>query len=142
MSIESHPKEPAMARISRFLFLLAVTLTLTGVIVTSVEITAQDKKKKKTDEKDGKKDDKKDDKKIDKKDDKDKKEEKKEPFKPDVPHQEFKYIEKDKKDEKEKTFWVYAVAFGADGKTVAAAYRDNTVKIWDLAAKKDVQTLK
>ena len=50
--------------------------------------------------------------------------------------QEFEHVDK------EKTYWVFAVAFAGDGKTVAAAYRDNSVKIWDIAAKKDIQTLK
>lgn len=122
-----------MPRISRILFLFVATFTLMGVLSTAFDVVAQDKKGKKKDEK---KDDKKDDKKVDKK------EEKKEPFKPDNAQQEFKYVEKDKTSEKEKTFWVYTVAFGADGKTVAAAYRDNTVKIWDLNSKKDIQTLK
>ncbi len=120
-----------MARISRILFFLVATLTFAGVMYSSVDVAAQDKKKKKKEEP-----------KDDKKDDKDKKEEKKEPFKADPAAQEFKHIEKDKTSEKEKTFWVYAVAFGADGKTVAAAYRDNSVKIWDLGAKKEIQTLK
>ncbi len=139
-----------MARVSRILFLIALAFTFSGVVLSSVEVAAQDKKKKddKTaDKKDEKKDDKatdkKDDKAGDKKDDKDKKEEKKkEDFKPDAPQQEFKYVEKDKKDEKERTFWVYSVAFGPDGKTVAAAYRNHSVKIWDLGSKKDIQTLK
>ena len=129
-----------MPRISRIAFLLFAMLTMISLgAAPAFEAVAQDKKKKK----DQKKDEKTDDKKEEKKDDKDKKEEKKkEEFKPDTPVQEFKHVEKDKTSEKEKTFWVYAVAFGADGKTVAAAYRDNSVKIWDLAAKKDVQTLK
>ena len=122
-----------MARISRILFLLCTTFTILGVVGASVDVGAQDKKKKKIEKK---KDEKKDDKKEIKK------EEKKEEFKPDAPAQEFKFIEKDKASEKEKTFWVFDVAFGADGKTVAAAYRGHVVKIWDLAAKKESQTLK
>jgi WD40 repeat protein len=141
-----------MAHVSRILFLLIATFTFAGVMISSIDVTAQDKKKKKTDDKKDKvaDKDKKDDKdkgvkdkvEKDKKDDKDKKEEKKkEDFKPDTPAKEFKYVEKDKKDEKERTFWVYSVAFGNDGKTVAAAYRDHAVRIWDLG-KKDAMTLK
>jgi WD40 repeat protein len=90
-----------------------------GVVAACFDVTAQDKKKE--DKKDPKKED--------------KKEEKKEPFKPDPAHQEFK------PDEKEKSYWVYDVAFGADSKTVAASYRNHSVKIWDLA-KKNALTLK
>src|SRR5688572_10201545 len=114
-----------MSRAFRILFFLLATFTFAGVMISSIDVTAQDKKKKKTDDKKDKAVDK--DKKVekdkvekDKKDDKDKKEEKKkEDFKPDTPAKEFKYVEKDKKDEKERTFWVYSVAFGNDGKTVA-----------------------
>ncbi len=120
-----------MAHISRILVLLVAAAVTTSVAFTPFHVVAQDKKKK---------DDKKDVK--DKKDDKDKKEEKKPEFKPDPAQQEFKYVEKDKTSEAEKTFWVYAVAFGPDGKTVAAAYRNHAVKIWDLGTKKDTQTLK
>ena len=137
-----------MARVSRILFLFFATFTFAGLVLSSIDVAAQDKKK--TDDKkdkvaDKKDKDKKDDKTADKdkKDDKDKKEEKKkEDFKPDTPAQEFKYVEKDKKDEKERTFWVFAVAFGDDGKTVAAAYRDHAVRIWNLGGKKEPQTLK
>lgn len=121
-----------MARIFRNLFLLLATVTIVGVVSSSVELGAQQDKKKK------KKDEKKDDK--DKKEEK--KEEKKEPFKPDAPAQEFKYIEKDKTTEKEKVYWVYSVAFGPDGKTVAASYRDHSIRVWDLASKKESQTLR
>jgi WD40 repeat protein len=162
-----------MAHVFRNLFLLAATFTFAGVMISSIDVAAQDKKKKKTDDKkvtdkdakdkdakdkdakdkdakdkDAKDKDAKDKdaKDKDKKDkdgkDKDKKEEKKkEDFKPDTPAKEFKYVEKDKKDEKERTFWVYSVAFGNDGKTVAASYRDHAVRIWDLG-KKDAMTLK
>ena len=117
-----------MSRILKVFSVLLTALLMTGLVCfTSVELAAKDKKDKKTEEKkDAKKDDKKDD----------KKEEKKEPFKADPAQQEFR------PDEKEKSVWVFAVAFGGDGKTVAAAYRNHSVKIWDLAAKKDVQTLK
>ena len=40
---------------------------------------------------------------------------------------------------KTQTFFVPAEH---DGKTVAATYRDYSVKIWDVAASKDTQTLK
>jgi WD40 repeat protein len=144
-----------MLRISKFMFLMLSAAAMAGMMcVTAIEVGAQDKKdtvkkdaKDKAADKDKKADkdkaadkDKKADKdKVsdkDKKADKDKKEEKKEPFKADQPQQEFKYVAKD------KTFWVYSVAFSSDGKTVAAAYKDRSVKIWDLAKKAEVQTLK
>ena len=132
-----------MPRISHVLFLLLASLLTAAVVGTSFDAVAQDKKEDKKDDKkkeEKKKEEKKDDKKIDdkKKEDKkeEKKEEKKEPFKPDPAQQEFKHVEKD------KTFWIFAVSFSGDGKTVAASYRDNSVKIWDLATKKDTQTLK
>jgi WD40 repeat protein len=129
-----------MARVSRVLFLLVASLTFAGVMASSIDVAAQDKKKKKTDDGKDKVTDKKDDK--GKKDDKDKKEEKKkEDFKPDTPTQEFKYVEKDKKDDKERTHWVFAVAFSNDGKSVAAAYRDHAVRVWTFG-KKDPVTLK
>src|SRR5438067_1766663 len=116
-----------MPRFPQVLFLMIASLVTVGVIGTSFDVVAQDKKDKKEAKKEEKK-------KEEKKEEK--KEPKKEPFKPDPAQQEFKYLEKD------KSFWIFAVAFGADGKTVAAAYRDNSVKIWDLDAKKDIQTLK
>ena len=141
-----------MSCISRVLILAFATLLTIGLVGSTFHVGAQDKKdKKKEDAKDKKEDakDKKDvakDKKEVAKDKKDEKKEekieKKEPFKPDPAQSEFTYILKGEKDDKEKTFWVFGVAFGADGKTVAATYRDNTVHIWDIAAKKDIQTLK
>jgi WD40 repeat protein len=119
-----------MPRISLVLFLALASLMTIGLIGTSFDVAAQDKKDKKDDKKDLKKEDKKDDKKDPKKE-----EPKKEPFKPDQPQQEFK------PDEKEKASWVFDVAFGSDGKTVAAAYRSHSVRIWDLA-KKNAQTIK
>ena len=102
-----------MSRLPRVLFLLVATFTFAGVMISSIDVAAQDKKKKKTDDQKDKvadkkdekvtdkKDDKTADKKEDKKDDKDKKEEKKkEDFKPDTPAKEFKYVEKDKKEER------------------------------------------
>jgi WD40 repeat protein len=121
-----------MPRLSRMLFVLLASLAIAGLIGPSFDALAQDKDKKKEATKDKKEVTK--DKKEDKKEEK--REEKKEPFKPDPAQLEFKYIEK------EKTFWVYAVAFGADSKTVAAAYGDKSVKLWDLNTKKDTQTLK
>ncbi|MBM3994910.1 MAG: WD40 repeat domain-containing protein [Planctomycetes bacterium] len=114
-----------MPRISRFLFLVLASLAIIGLVGVSNDVSAKAKKKDKTDVK-----------KEDKKEDK--KEEKKEPFKPDPAQVEFKYVDK------EKTFWVQALAFGGDGKTVAASYRDPdySVKIWDIGAKKDIQTIK
>ncbi len=120
-----------MSRISRPLFLLVGVLAMGVILMPTFDAAAQDKKKKK-----------KDDPKEVKKDDKDKKEEKKEPFKPDPAQIEFKHVEKDKTSEKEKTFWVYAVVFGADGKTVAASYGDRSVRIFDIGKKSEVQALK
>ena len=116
-----------MPRTSKVLFLLLATFVSAGVVATCFDVTAQDKKKE--DKKDLKKEEKKDPKKEEKK------EEKKEPFKPDPAQQEFK------PDEKEKSSWVNEVTFSADGKTVAAVYRNRSVKIWDLA-KKNAQTFK
>lgn len=120
-----------MPRISRILFFLVAGFVTVGLIGSNFDLAAKDKKKE--DKKDVKKEDKKDDKKDPKE-----KVEKKEPFKPDKADQEFKYEEKD------KTYWVQSVAFDAAGKTVAASYRDgnHTLKVWDLAAKKDTQTIK
>src|SRR6266851_4941573 len=101
-----------MPRIFKVLSLLLASFVTAGFIATSFDVTAQDKKK--DDKKDPKKDDKKDLKKEEKK------EEKKEPFKPDPAQQELK------PDEKEKSAWVYDVAFGSDGKTLAAAYRNHS----------------
>jgi WD40 repeat protein len=142
-----------MSRISRALFPFFCTLITAGVILSALDVTAQDKNGKKDDKKEVKdkkeakdkdvKDKKeikdkdvKDKKEIKDKDIKDKKEEKKE-FKLDIAAYEFKYTEKDK----DKTHWVYDVAFGADGKTIAASYRDRAVRIWELGAKNVKQTL-
>jgi WD40 repeat protein len=131
-----------MKRISQRVALLCATAFLAALCCCAFDAAAQDKDKekdkdkkveKKSDDKD-KKDEK--DKKPadkDKKDDKDKKEEKKkEEFKPDPAQVELK----GHKD------WIYSVAFGSDGKTVASASRDRTYKVWDLGSKKDVQTIK
>lgn len=113
---------------SKILILILTGFITLGLIGAGFEAAAKDKKVEKKDKKDDKKDPK----------DKDKKEEKiekKEPFKPDQPAQEFRA------DDKEKSAWVYAVAFSNDGKSVAASYRNHSIKIWDLAAKK-AQVLK
>jgi WD40 repeat protein len=120
-----------MSRMSRVLALLLAAFVTVGLAASSFDVAAQDKKDKKEDKKD-KKEDKKEP----------PKEEKKEPFKADQAQQEFTYILKGEKDDTGKTFWVTSVAFGADGKTVAASYRDNTIKIWDLAARKDGVSIK
>jgi WD40 repeat protein len=106
-----------------------------GVLASSLDLAAQDKKgvkdKKAEKDKKGEKDKK-----------EEKKEEKKEPFKADPALQEFTYLLKTDKDESGKRFWVTDVAFGPDGKTVAATYRDRTIKVWDLGAKKDSVSIK
>src|SRR5262245_56321529 len=95
--------------------------------------------KKDEPKKEAKKDDaKKDDaKKDDKKDAKEKKDEikeapKKEPFVLDTPVKEMK----GHKD------WIFALVISGDGKMIATASRDGSVKIWDVEAGKDMQTLK
>ena len=118
-----------MPRISRLILaMLCAAVLIAGIGSFTDESAAQDKvvdkKKKKKDP--PKTEEKKDDKKEEKK------EEKKEPFKADPAAYEFKG----------HTSWVFAVAFDLEGKTVASASRDLTVKVWDLATKKDVQTLK
>lgn len=106
-----------MSRISKLLFISFAAVLTIGLIGADFDVFAKNKKKVE------KKDDKKDPKKEEKK------EEKKPEFKPDAAQQEFK------PGEKEKSSWVYSVAFAADGKTVAATYRNHAVKIHDLAAK-------
>ncbi len=103
-----------MSRVCR----MVVLLFAVAWIGTSFEIAAQDKKDKKDDKKDPIK------------------EEKKEPFKPDPALTEFKYLEKD------KMYWATAVAFGDDGKLLAASYRPHTVVIWDVPNKKDSKVIK
>jgi len=112
-----------MPRISRVLFLLLAAFVTIGLIGTSFELPPRIKKRKTR----------RTTRRIRRRKRK-KREEARVQTRPGA--QEFKHVEK------EKTFWVFAVAFGADGKSVAAAYRDNTVKIWDLDAKKDKLTLK
>src|SRR5262249_47750149 len=61
-----------------------------------------------------------------------KEEPKKEPFVLDTPVKELK----GHKD------WIFALTISSDGKFIATASRDGTVKIWDVEAAKDMQTLK
>src|SRR5947209_7523919 len=61
-----------------------------------------------------------------------KEEPKKEPFVPDTPVKELKG----------HGDWINALVISGDGKFIATASRDRTVKVWDIAAAKDVATLK
>jgi hypothetical protein len=92
--------------------------------VLSVDAQNDKKKKKKAEEK--KVEEKKEEKKTEVK------EEKKEPFVPDTPKVELKG----------HGHWVTVVQFTTDGNKVVSASRDRTVKVWDLASKKDTSTLK
>jgi WD40 repeat protein len=114
-----------MSRISRCLLFLAAALVTAAFAGSTFEVAAQEKDKKK------------DEKKIDKKDKKDDKKEpekevKKEPFVPEVAQIELKG----------HTDWIMAVAFGPGGKTLASVSRNKIAKVWDLAAKKEVQSYK
>ena len=91
-----------MSRTSRVLVFLLASFATIGLIGAGFDVAAKDKKDEKKDKKDPKKEE---------------KIEKKEPFKTDTPQQEFK------PDEKEKSSWVYAVAFGGDGKNYIATTR-------------------
>jgi WD40 repeat protein len=128
-----------MTRISKCVALVCATGLLFAVAASGIHVAAQDKDKdkkveKKADDK-SKKDEKKgDEKKADDKGKKDEKKEekKKEEYKPDQPQIELK-ASKD---------WIYALAFSDDGKMLVSTSRDRTAKLWDIASKKDVGTLK
>jgi WD40 repeat protein len=66
------------------------------------------------------------------KDKKEVKEEKKEPIKLDEPLQSFKG----------HSDWINALSYSQDGKYLASAGRDRTVRLWDSGSGKDVQVLK
>ncbi len=57
---------------------------------------------------------------------------KKEPYVPDQPLREFKG----------HGDWINAIAFSGDGKLIASASRDRTVKVWEAATGKEVATFK
>ncbi len=108
-----------MPRISQRLVICWATGMLAVLLACGLSAGAQ-----------GKKIDKKETKKTDKGKKEEKKEEKKKPeYKPDQPQAEIKAGK-----------WIFVVAFGTAGKTVAGASRDRSVKVWDLAAKKDIFT--
>jgi WD40 repeat protein len=110
------PRSLSMSRISRWLFLVAAALVTAALVGSTFDVAAQDKKKE--------------EKKADKKEPE--KEVKKEPFVPDVPAIEFKG----------HTDWIMAVSFGPGGKTVASLSRNRVAKVWDVAAKKEIQSVK
>jgi WD40 repeat protein len=62
----------------------------------------------------------------------DKKEEKKkEEYKPDMAQLELKGHK----------FWIYAIGFSEDGKTLASVGKDRKAKLWDIGGKKELNTL-
>jgi WD40 repeat protein len=113
-----------MTRMSSWpLLLLSLALT-TALVYACHDTGAQQKKEEKKLEK------KAETKKIEKKEEV--KEEKKPPFEPDRPEAELKG----------HTDWINAIEYSADGKTLASASRDRTVRLWDVLAKKDLRTFK
>jgi WD40 repeat protein len=110
-----------MSCISRWLFLVAAALVTTALVGSAFDVAAQDKDKKKEEKKDKKEEKKEPEKEV-----------KKEPFVPDVPAIEFKG----------HTDWIMAVSFGPGGKTIASLSRNRVAKVWDLAAKKEIQSVK
>jgi len=127
-----------MLHTSQRVALFCATVIFAGLLCCDLDAGGKDKDKdkdkdKKVEKKEDAKD-KKDEKKTDAKDKKDEKKEekKKEEFKPDPAQVELKGHKN----------WIFAVAFGEDGKTLASASRDRSVKVWDLGTKKDTQSLK
>lgn len=120
-----------MTRISGLLAGFVGCLALAFLFGPVLDSSGQEKKTDKKDEK--KTEQKKEGKKTEQKKEEKKIEEKKvEPFKPDVPQSEIKAHGN----------WITAISLSGDGKLLATASRDRTVKVWDLAQKKDIQTLK
>jgi WD40 repeat protein len=119
-----------MTRISQCVAICCATGLLAALLACSLDAQQKDKKiEKKAEQKTDK--GKQEEKKTDKTKEEKKEAKKKEEYKPDRPQLEIK-AHKD---------WIYVVAYGTSGTTLASASRDRSVKVWDLGTKKDVLTL-